>query len=95
MVRKFIYDGKELGDPDPAMSIEEVRQAHAEFFPELYNAESALMKNKLRGGGSIEGRALPGLQPPAEAAQKPQGQNGPGLREEAGGRLCRHPAESI
>ena len=38
MVRKFIYDGQPLPDPDPALSIDEVRQVHAEFLPELYNA---------------------------------------------------------
>lgn len=40
MARKFIYDGKEIPDPDPSMSIDEVRQSLAEYFPELYNAES-------------------------------------------------------
>jgi PRTRC genetic system protein C len=38
MARRFIYDGQELGDPDPKMSIEEVRQTHAVFLGELYNA---------------------------------------------------------
>jgi hypothetical protein len=37
-IRKFIYDGKEIPDPDPGMSVDEVRQSLAEYFPELYNA---------------------------------------------------------
>lgn len=40
MARIFIYDGKELPDPDPGMSIEEVRQSLTDYFPELSNAET-------------------------------------------------------
>ena len=46
MARKFMYDGKDLGDPDPEKSIDEVRQMHAEFFPELYNAVPDEKKDK-------------------------------------------------
>jgi len=44
MARIFIYDGKDLPDPDPSMSVEEVRQSYTEFFPELANAESTTGK---------------------------------------------------
>jgi len=38
-VRKIIYDGREFPDPDPNMSVDEVRQAMSSFFPELANAD--------------------------------------------------------
>jgi PRTRC genetic system protein C len=44
MARIFIYDGKELPDPDPGMSVEEVRQSLTDYFPELSNAETATGK---------------------------------------------------
>ena len=37
--RKFIYDGREFPDPDPSLSVEQVRDMMADFFPELVNAE--------------------------------------------------------
>jgi PRTRC genetic system protein C len=37
--RYFIYDGREFPDPDPALSIDEVRKQMADFFPELINAD--------------------------------------------------------
>lgn len=40
MARVFIYDGREFPDPDPKVSVEEVRKQLAEFFPELANAET-------------------------------------------------------
>ena len=40
MPRVFVYDGREFPDPDPRMSVDEVRQSMASFFPELANAES-------------------------------------------------------
>ena len=40
MARVFIYDGKELPDSDPNMSVDEVRQSLTQFFPELANAET-------------------------------------------------------
>ena len=39
MSRKFVYDGREFPDPDPAMTPEEVRKAMTDFFPELANAD--------------------------------------------------------
>ena len=38
--RIFIYDGKELPDVDPSMLVDDIRKHYADFFPELYNAES-------------------------------------------------------
>jgi PRTRC genetic system protein C len=40
MPRRFIYDGREFPDPDPHLSVEEVRRQLAEFFPELTNADT-------------------------------------------------------
>lgn len=39
MARVFIYDGREFPDPDPTLSVEEVKAMMADFFPELANAE--------------------------------------------------------
>ncbi len=39
--RKFVYDGREFPDPDPSMSVDEVRQHLTDFFPELSNAETS------------------------------------------------------
>ncbi|MGH7468716.1 MAG: PRTRC system protein C [Longimicrobiales bacterium] len=38
MPRKFIYHGMELVDPDPQMSVEQVRDLHSVTHPELANA---------------------------------------------------------
>ncbi len=57
MARIFIYDGKEYPDPDVkggvgegSMTVEDVRQAWAEFFPELSNAET---KESKRGEDTV------------------------------------------
>ena len=50
MQRVFVYDGREFPDPDPNMSIDEVRQSMTNFFPELANAES---KQSKRGEDDI------------------------------------------
>lgn len=39
-MRIFVYDGREFPDPDPALSVDEVRKMMADFFPELANAEA-------------------------------------------------------
>ena len=36
--REFLYHGTSLADPDPKLSIEEVRSFYANQFPELTNA---------------------------------------------------------
>ena len=40
MSRVFVYDGREFPDPDPNLSVDEVRAQMANFFPELSNAET-------------------------------------------------------
>ena len=44
MPRVFVYDGREFPDPDPNMSVDEVRQSMTSFFPELANAETKQSK---------------------------------------------------
>ena len=50
MARIFIYDGREFPDPDPKVSVEEVRKQLAEFYPELANAET---REERRGEDSV------------------------------------------
>ncbi|MDP2950637.1 MAG: PRTRC system protein C [Chloroflexota bacterium] len=38
MARKFVYDNREYPDPDPSMTVDQVRNTMATFFPELANA---------------------------------------------------------
>ena len=45
MARKFIYDGKEFPDPDPEMSVDEVRKGMAGFYGELDNASYTETQN--------------------------------------------------
>lgn len=40
MARVFVYDGREFPDPDPSMSVDDVRASMASFYPELSNAET-------------------------------------------------------
>ena len=40
MVRVFVYDGREFPDPDPNLSVDDVRASMSNFFPELSNAET-------------------------------------------------------
>ena len=39
MARIFVYDGREFPDPDPSLSVDQVRSMMTDFFPELANAE--------------------------------------------------------
>ncbi|KKM00764.1 hypothetical protein LCGC14_1801210 [marine sediment metagenome] len=48
MTRIFVYDNREFPDPDPKMSVEEVRQSMTNFFPELSNAETKQTKRKAK-----------------------------------------------
>jgi len=50
MARIFVYDGREFPDPDPKLSVDEVRQSMANFFPELSNAET---KESRRGEDTV------------------------------------------
>lgn len=45
-MRIFSYDERTFEDPDPNMTVDEVRQSLAAFFPELYNAT---VKQKTEG----------------------------------------------
>ena len=38
MARKFVYDNREYPDPDPTVSVDQVRETMASFFPELASA---------------------------------------------------------
>jgi PRTRC genetic system protein C len=44
-IRVFVYDGTEYPDPDPNMSVDEVRQGLLFAFPELSNADTASRKD--------------------------------------------------
>ena len=44
-VRKFVVDGREFPDPDPGLTVDQVRQHFADFFPELANAETKESKS--------------------------------------------------
>ncbi len=48
--RVFVYDNREFPDPDPALSIDEVRQQMVEFFSELTNADQ---HSELRGDTQV------------------------------------------
>ena len=54
MARVFVYDGRELPDPDPKMTVEEVRQNMSSFFPELANADTAHSKRKSKTDPAVE-----------------------------------------
>jgi PRTRC genetic system protein C len=40
MARIFQYDGRQFPDPDPRLSVEDVRRSLGDFFPELANADT-------------------------------------------------------
>src|SRR3954470_23771348 len=40
MTRIFVYDGREFPDPDPGLSVQDVRKQLSDFFPELTNADT-------------------------------------------------------
>ncbi len=50
MARVFVYDGREHPDPDPGLSVEEVKASFATFFPEVATAE---VKTTQRGDDSV------------------------------------------
>ncbi len=50
MARIFIVSDKEIPDPDPDMTIEQVRENFATFFPEVHNATA---KESKRGDDTI------------------------------------------
>ena len=50
MARIIIYDGREFPDPDPSLSIDEIKQMFASFLPELATAE---VKESDRGDDKV------------------------------------------
>ncbi|MCK4783128.1 MAG: PRTRC system protein C [Desulfobacteraceae bacterium] len=56
MSRVFVYDGREFPDPDPNLSVDEVRVSMSNFFPELSNAE---VKESQRDSESEPGQKEP------------------------------------
>lgn len=50
MARIFVYDGREHPDPDPSMSVDDVRKSMSDFFGELANAT---VKESKRGEDTI------------------------------------------
>lgn len=49
-MRVFVYEGREFPDPDPNLSVDEVKQRMTDFFPELANAE---VKEAKRGDDDL------------------------------------------
>lgn len=39
MARIFVYDNKEIPDPDPRMTLDDVQRHLTTFFPDMANAE--------------------------------------------------------
>jgi len=50
MARKFVVDGREWPDPDPNLSVDQVKQMMTNFFPEL---DSATTTKHEQGGEEI------------------------------------------
>jgi PRTRC genetic system protein C len=48
--RVFVYEGREFPDPDPSLSVEDVKSNMADYFPELANAE---VKEATRGEDTL------------------------------------------
>jgi len=40
MARIFVYEGRDLPDLDPALSVDQIREHYTQFFPELNNADT-------------------------------------------------------
>lgn len=50
MARIFVYDDREFPDPDPEMSVEQVKQTLSDFYGEIANAS---VKETVRGNDTI------------------------------------------
>ncbi len=50
MARVFVYDDREFPDPDPEMSVEQVKSTLADFYGEIANAS---VKEAKRGEDTI------------------------------------------
>lgn len=45
MTREFIVEGRSFPDPDPTLSVEEVKKLFADFMPEISTAETTERKD--------------------------------------------------
>ena len=52
--RDFFLDGRRIVDPNPALSIDEVRAHYAGTYPALNNASYEEENNRLRGQGHLQ-----------------------------------------
>jgi len=52
MARIFVYDQREFPDPDPSLSIDQVKAMMTDFFPELANADTTHSKRKSKNQNS-------------------------------------------
>lgn len=43
--RIFVIDGREFKDPNPTLTVDQVRQHYANFYPDLANAEASISMN--------------------------------------------------
>ena len=50
MARIFVYDDREFPDPDPELSVEQVKQTLSDFYGEIANAS---VKETARGNDTI------------------------------------------
>lgn len=50
--RRFLYNGTLLSDPDPTMTVQEVKDYYTRQFPELNNATVAIDENGLSDSGT-------------------------------------------
>ena len=50
MTRTFVYDNREFPDPDPQMSVEQVKSTLADFYGEIANAS---VKETRRGDDTV------------------------------------------
>ena len=41
MSRIFVIDGRSLPDPDPSLTVDQVKGHYLQFFPELINSETS------------------------------------------------------
>ena len=53
MPREFVYDGRSYGDPNPKLSVEEMRQYLANFLTELSNATTTETKKPGKDGEEV------------------------------------------
>jgi len=77
MKRVFVYDGREIQDPDPKMTPDEVRQYYVQYYPELSNAEIKESKRKVPEA-TVNGVVIPEHQDDIYEFKKRVGTKGDG-----------------